>query len=90
MSFGECTIILQDMAYQLGLPIDGQYVSGCLTEFERYIQDGRLAWVWFQELLVVLPPADCIDKFTVRCSWMLDTFEEIPVGADDATVRRYL
>ncbi|RYR20215.1 hypothetical protein Ahy_B03g065313 isoform A [Arachis hypogaea] len=88
MPFGECTITLQDVVYQLGLSIDGQYVSGCLTEFERYIQGGRLAWVWFQELLGVLPPADCIDKFTVRCSWMQETFGQIPDGADDATIQR--
>ncbi|RYR59381.1 hypothetical protein Ahy_A05g025257 [Arachis hypogaea] len=25
MPFGECTITLQDMAYQLGLPVDGRY-----------------------------------------------------------------
>ncbi|RYR30899.1 hypothetical protein Ahy_B01g055687 [Arachis hypogaea] len=42
-----------------------------------------------EELLGVLPPADCIDKFTVRCSWMQETFGEIPDGADDATIQRY-
>ncbi|RYR65316.1 hypothetical protein Ahy_A03g011254 isoform C [Arachis hypogaea] len=37
MPFGECSITLQDVAYQLGLPIDGEPVSGCLTEFhERF------------------------------------------------------
>ncbi|RYR12525.1 hypothetical protein Ahy_B04g070040 isoform E [Arachis hypogaea] len=37
MPFGECTITLQDVAYQLGLPIDGEAVSGCLTDFhERF------------------------------------------------------
>ncbi|QHN92031.1 uncharacterized protein DS421_17g580100 [Arachis hypogaea] len=46
MSFGECTITLQDMAYQLGLPIDRRY---------------------FQE-----------------------TFRELPEGADEPTVRRYV
>ncbi|QHN97985.1 uncharacterized protein DS421_18g632140 [Arachis hypogaea] len=30
MPFGECTITLQDVAYQLGLPVDGQAVSGVL------------------------------------------------------------
>ncbi|XP_016205912.1 protein MAIN-LIKE 2-like [Arachis ipaensis] len=79
-----------DVAYQLGLSIDGHYVSGCLTEFERYIEDGHLAWVWFEELLGVLPHANCIDKFTVRCSWMHNTFRELPDGANDATVRRYV
>ncbi|RYR21026.1 hypothetical protein Ahy_B03g066266 isoform B [Arachis hypogaea] len=38
MPFGECTITLQDVAYQLGLPVDGHYVSGCLTDFHVYIQ----------------------------------------------------
>ncbi|RYQ82488.1 hypothetical protein Ahy_B10g101076 [Arachis hypogaea] len=69
MPFGECTITLQDVAYQLGLPIDGQYVSGYLTDFARHIEGGQPACVWFEELLGVLPPANCIDKFTVKCTW---------------------
>ncbi|QHN97022.1 uncharacterized protein DS421_18g623890 [Arachis hypogaea] len=40
MPFVECTITLQDVAYQLGLPVDGRYVSGCLTNFQTYIQGG--------------------------------------------------
>ncbi|XP_029150429.1 protein MAIN-LIKE 2-like [Arachis hypogaea] len=71
MSFGEYTITLQDVAYQLGLPIVRQYV----------MPDG--------EQLGVSPHANCNDKFTMRCSWMQDTFGEIPDGADDATIRRY-
>ncbi|RYR00663.1 hypothetical protein Ahy_B07g088795 [Arachis hypogaea] len=42
-----------------------------------------------EELLGVLPPTNCIDKFTMRCSWMQGTFGEIPDGSDDATIRRY-
>ncbi|XP_057718894.1 protein MAIN-LIKE 2-like [Arachis stenosperma] len=49
MPFGECTITLQDVAYQLGLPVDGRYVSGCLSEFHIYIQGGRPAWEIFGE-----------------------------------------
>ncbi|QHO01745.1 uncharacterized protein DS421_13g417800 [Arachis hypogaea] len=75
--FGECTITLQDVAYHLGLPTDGQYISGCLTDFSRFIEGGRPPWVWFEELLGVLPLANYIDKFT------------LPQGADDETVRRY-
>ncbi|QHO34223.1 uncharacterized protein DS421_9g265120 [Arachis hypogaea] len=41
------------------------------------------------ELLGVLPPANCIDKFTVKCIWFEETFSELPQGADDETVRRY-
>ncbi|RYR21273.1 hypothetical protein Ahy_B03g066559 [Arachis hypogaea] len=84
MPFGECTIRLHDVAYQLGLLIDDQYVSKFLTNFERHIDDGRLAWAWFEELLGVLPPVNCIDKFTAKCTWI-----ELPQAANDATVRRY-
>ncbi|RYR42430.1 hypothetical protein Ahy_A08g038916 [Arachis hypogaea] len=86
MPFGECTITLQDVAYQLGLPVDGHYVSGCLTDFHVYIQGGRSAWQWFQELFGVLPPPSQIQKFAVNCSWFQETFGECPDGADEATL----
>ncbi|RYR36540.1 hypothetical protein Ahy_A09g041499 [Arachis hypogaea] len=40
MSFGKCTIMPQDVVYQLGLPINKQYVNRCLTDLERYIEGG--------------------------------------------------
>ncbi|QHO22718.1 uncharacterized protein DS421_12g357530 [Arachis hypogaea] len=89
MPFGECTITLQDVAYQLGLTVDGRYVSGCLSEFQIYIQGGRPAWVWFQELLGVILPPSQVQKYAVNCSWFQETFGECPEGADDETVRRY-
>ncbi|KAL4293829.1 hypothetical protein AHAS_Ahas18G0167200 [Arachis hypogaea] len=42
MSFGECTITLQDVVYQLYLSI-----SGCLSDFEQLMDGGKLVWVWF-------------------------------------------
>ncbi|RYR25044.1 hypothetical protein Ahy_B02g058680 [Arachis hypogaea] len=45
--------------------------------------------IHLEELLSVLPPANCIDKFTVKCTWFQETFSELPHGADDETVRRY-
>ncbi|RYR26749.1 hypothetical protein Ahy_B02g061055 [Arachis hypogaea] len=89
MSFGECTITFQDVAYNLGLPIDGHYISRCLMDFQRFIEGGRLAWDWFQELLGMLPPTNCIDKFTVKCTWMQETFSHLPHDADKETVRTY-
>ncbi|RYR35161.1 hypothetical protein Ahy_A10g050301 isoform C [Arachis hypogaea] len=41
-----------DVASQLRLPVDGEAVSGCLGEFDTYIEGGRPAWEWFS----VLPP----------------------------------
>ncbi|RYR77539.1 hypothetical protein Ahy_A01g002044 [Arachis hypogaea] len=73
MPFGECIIKLQD----LGLSIDGEYVSGCLMDFERYIKGGRPAWTRFEELLGVLPPADCIDKFTVKRGYSEEVCEDL-------------
>ncbi|RYR15191.1 hypothetical protein Ahy_B04g071919 isoform A [Arachis hypogaea] len=89
MPFGECTITLQDVAYQLGLPMDGRYVSGCLTDFHVYIEGGHPAWVWFQELLGVIPPPSQVQKFAVNCTWFQETFGECPAGADEETVRRF-
>ncbi|RYR12988.1 hypothetical protein Ahy_B04g070227 isoform E [Arachis hypogaea] len=89
MPFGECTITLQDVAYQLGLPVDGRYVSGCLSEFHIYIEGGRPAWVWFEELLGVVPSPSQVQKYAVNCSWFQETFGECPEGADEDTVRRY-
>ncbi|RYQ84515.1 hypothetical protein Ahy_B10g103892 [Arachis hypogaea] len=76
MPFGECTITLQDVVYQLGLPVDGRY-------------GGRPAWVWFQELLGVIPPLSQVQKFAVNCNWFQETFGECPAGADEETVRRF-
>ncbi|QHN92527.1 uncharacterized protein DS421_17g584540 [Arachis hypogaea] len=79
----------QDVAYQLGLPVDGCYVSGCLSEFHIYIEGGCPAWVWFQELLGVIPPPSQVQKYAVNCSWFQETFGECPEDADEETVRRY-
>ncbi|RYQ82942.1 hypothetical protein Ahy_B10g101540 [Arachis hypogaea] len=89
MPFGEYTITLQDVAYQLGLPVDGRYVNGCLTDFQIYIEGGRPAWVWFQELLGVIPPPSQVQKFVVNCTWFHESFGECPAGADEETVRRF-
>ncbi|QHO38346.1 uncharacterized protein DS421_4g119540 [Arachis hypogaea] len=89
MPFGECTITLQDVAYQLGLAVDGRYVSGYLTDFHIYIEGGCLAWVWFEELLGVIPPPSQVQKFAVNCSWFKETFGECPKGADEDTVWRF-
>ncbi|RYQ98588.1 hypothetical protein Ahy_B07g086337 isoform B [Arachis hypogaea] len=45
-----------DVAYHLGLPIDRQYVSRCLTDF---------------------------------CTWMQETFSDLPEGIDKETLMRY-
>ncbi|XP_057719206.1 protein MAIN-LIKE 2-like [Arachis stenosperma] len=90
MSFGKCTITLQDVVYYFCLSIDGQYVSGCLTDFEQFIDGGQPGCDWFQELCGVLPPAYYIDKFTVKCTWMQETFSHLAHDTDEEIVRRYV
>ncbi|RYR26897.1 hypothetical protein Ahy_B02g061207 [Arachis hypogaea] len=46
MPFGKCTVTLQDIAYQLGLSVDGKAVSGCFTDFQKLMYDGRPIWEW--------------------------------------------
>ncbi|RYR38786.1 hypothetical protein Ahy_A09g043971 [Arachis hypogaea] len=88
--FGECTVMLQDVAYQLWLPIDGHYVSGCLTDYETHIVGGRPAWAWFQELLGVMPPPDWIDNFIVKCTWMQrGQTRRLSGGMPERTLRCY-
>ncbi|XP_020989024.2 protein MAIN-LIKE 1-like [Arachis duranensis] len=57
MPFGECTITLQDVAYQLGLPVDGCYVSG-------QVQKYAVNCSWFQETFGECP--EDADKEIVR------------------------
>ncbi|MED6148553.1 hypothetical protein PIB30_054165 [Stylosanthes scabra] len=80
-----------DVAYQFGLPIDGEAVSGCLKNFQIFMreQGGRLAWVWFRELSGQLPPPQNIDGFTISYSWFQKTFSVLPHDAGKETVMIY-
>ncbi|MED6171579.1 hypothetical protein PIB30_041966 [Stylosanthes scabra] len=54
---------LKDVEYQLGLPIDGEPVSGCLSKFQTLIPDGagRPRWEWFG-----VPPDDASKEMITR------------------------
>lgn len=69
MPHGECTITLQDVAIQFGLPCDGDPVVGSTDYNWR-----RLAW----ELLGVMPPAENMSGQRVRMTWLINTFRELP------------
>ncbi|KAL4349839.1 hypothetical protein AHAS_Ahas10G0082100 [Arachis hypogaea] len=46
MPFGECTVTLQDVAFQLGLPVDGETVSGCLAVVHPEILTEEHSRIW--------------------------------------------
>ncbi|MED6178590.1 hypothetical protein PIB30_109081, partial [Stylosanthes scabra] len=67
------SITLQDMAYQLGLRIDGDPVSGCISGWELHY-DGTGIEAMCLDLLGSIPPeADRQrDKWNVHLSWLQD------------------
>ncbi|RYQ89305.1 hypothetical protein Ahy_B09g096020 [Arachis hypogaea] len=87
LPFGEYTITLQDVAYQLGLSIDGKAVSGCLIDFENFMEDGRPAWEWFQKLFGELPLPNKVKQMTVHFTWFHERFRVLPADASEDTVR---
>ncbi|XP_052115022.1 protein MAIN-LIKE 1-like [Arachis duranensis] len=89
MPFGECTVTSEDVAYQLGLPIYGEPVSGCLSEFENFMENGRPAWVWFRDLFGELPPQNKVKQMTVCYTWFHERFRVLPADATDDIVRIY-
>ncbi|RYR33946.1 hypothetical protein Ahy_A10g048637 [Arachis hypogaea] len=58
--FEKCTIMLQDVAYQLAWAIDGEAISGYLAYFPQFTSDGKPIWEWFEELLSKLSSSRCI------------------------------
>ncbi|KAL4345143.1 hypothetical protein AHAS_Ahas11G0248900 [Arachis hypogaea] len=79
----------QDVAYQLGLPVDGLPVSGCLTDFEKFMEEDRPAWEWFEELFGELPPQNKVKQFTVYFTWFHERFRVLPDDATEDTIRIY-
>ncbi|XP_025680332.1 protein MAIN-LIKE 1-like [Arachis hypogaea] len=74
---------------KLGLPIDGEPISGCLTEFENLMENTRPAWVWFHELFGELPPQSKVKQMTVCYTWFHERFRVLPADASEETVRIY-
>nr|XP_029143970.1 protein MAIN-LIKE 1-like [Arachis hypogaea] len=89
MPFGECTVTLQDVAFQLGLSVDGEAVSGCPGEFEKYMEGGRPAWEWFQDLFGELPLPNKVKQMTVHFTWFHERFSVLPPDANKETIRIY-
>ncbi|RYQ96831.1 hypothetical protein Ahy_B08g092717 [Arachis hypogaea] len=74
------------MAFQLGLSVDGKAVSGCLAEFEKFMENGRPAWEWFQELFGELPPPNKVKQMTVHFTWFHQRFRVLPTDAAEDIV----
>ncbi|MED6185030.1 hypothetical protein PIB30_053066 [Stylosanthes scabra] len=91
MPWDEYTVTLEDVAYQLGLPIDGEPVNGCLWDFEALMPEGtrRSRWEWFQEMFGELPEIPDRDSCTVMFSWFKSRFRKLSDDACDELVVRH-
>ncbi|XP_050233137.1 serine/threonine-protein phosphatase 7 long form homolog [Mercurialis annua] len=82
---GECTVTLQDVAIQTGLPVDGHAVTGCIVH----------DWAAVAERVLGIPACRYPKKpanSTVRTSWILESFPDfsaLPDQATDELVHRY-
>ncbi|RYQ82119.1 hypothetical protein Ahy_B10g100711 [Arachis hypogaea] len=82
LPWGECTITLEDVAMQLGLPIDGQPVSGTLRSWSKFHQ--RDIWEWCHELLGEVPPGHVgTTKYNIKLKWLRTRLQQMPLELDD-------
>ena len=78
---GETTVTLEDVAVLLGLPIDGDVVTGPTT-----VQD---IFATFHEHLGVIPPPTVIRGNSIRVSWLNSTFQQLPPNANNEVIAQY-
>lgn len=83
---GECTITLQDVAFQLGLRVDGRPVSGCTGSWELH-HHGMDIWELCDQLLGRVPSENYrrVYKNTLSMDWLRR--EVLPLGPQETEAR---
>ncbi|XP_057516734.1 serine/threonine-protein phosphatase 7 long form homolog [Amaranthus tricolor] len=79
---GEATITLLDVALLTRLPIEGRAVC----------TGGRQLSGWrdmVHRILGERPPPEVIRGSGLRCTWLVQTFSQLPGDADEGTISRY-
>jgi len=78
---GETTVTLEDVAILLGLPIEGDVVTGPTTVDDIFTT--------FHEHLGVIPSPTVIRGNSIRVSWLNTTFQQLPPNANNEVIAQY-
>lgn len=77
---GECTITLQDVALHLGLPVNGNAVTGsCEYNWDE---------VAIKLLGKPIPPNALVGN-QIKFTWLLSEFKNVPEGASNKQLKQY-
>jgi len=79
-SLSETIVTLEDMELVLGLPVDGEVVSG--------ITSGDLVSLC-EQLLKFIPPSTTIKGNAINLSWLNKTFQELPHHATNDVIAQH-
>ncbi|KAF1883231.1 hypothetical protein Lal_00030335 [Lupinus albus] len=80
LPIGECTVTLEDVAYQLGLPIDGNIITG----------PTNMDWnVVCHNLLGAVPNERQIVGQRIQMSWLDSTFQQLPDDAIEVVIDQH-
>jgi len=73
MSLAEITITLEDVSLQLGVPIDGEPITG---------SSSRNLMELYQELLGDIPPENMFTGNRIKLLWLNTRFRELPTNVN--------
>jgi len=80
MSLAEITITLEDVSLQLGVPIDGEPITG---------SSSRNLMELYQELLGDIPPENMFTGNRIKLLWLNTRFRELPTNVNLWTIAQY-
>ncbi|XP_057757051.1 protein MAIN-LIKE 1-like [Arachis stenosperma] len=88
LPWGECTVTLEDVAMQLGLPINGEPVSGILRSWSKFHQ--RDIWQWCEELLGEIFDGHVgTTKYNIKLKWLRSRLQQMSLDSPEDVVVRY-
>ncbi|XP_019457639.1 PREDICTED: serine/threonine-protein phosphatase 7 long form homolog [Lupinus angustifolius] len=77
---GEATVTLEDVAYQLGIPIEGEVITGVT----------RMDWEDLcMQLLGVVPAGNELMGQRVKLTWLERTFRDLSDNADEVVIEQH-